>query len=442
MRNLLRCRRGSVALATVIGLVPLIGVVALGAEGGSWYVTRQHAQNAADAAAYSGAVKLACSLVPSVPCDDTQSVDYRAKQFAAQNAFCDAADATSYPGSRCTSHPSGISQAVQVVVNGNLVTATVSQRQPAYLARVLGLSTVNIPATATAQVVVLDNPCVLSLQDPIGFQGSTTVNSPNCGLSSNSKAANSMDFTGNGLDVSNAGTISGLGGCKQTGGTQCSNAIAFSPAPVPNPLSGLDGPMASLSAASFTASPASCNTTAQPTAYDAAHKCYNLTGNGAGKFNFGNSTYNLNGVYFFSGNVTISGSAVITGTATLILMPGSTLTINGNPSINLTAPSSITTDQVPIALQSVVSLMRSLLIYDPQTTSGNESVQISGNSTSSFTGITYAPNADVVYQGSTVSSTCVEVIAKGVKLSGNSNFDNSGCPASVKPVSQYVRMVQ
>ena len=65
MRNLLRCRRGSVAFATVVALVPLIGVVALGAEAGTWYVTKQHAQNAADAAAYSGGLKLACSLAGS-----------------------------------------------------------------------------------------------------------------------------------------------------------------------------------------------------------------------------------------------------------------------------------------------------------------------------------------------------------------------------------------
>ena len=62
MRNLLRCRRGSAAFATVIALVPLIGVIALGGEAASWYVTKQHAQNAADAAAYSGALYLACSL--------------------------------------------------------------------------------------------------------------------------------------------------------------------------------------------------------------------------------------------------------------------------------------------------------------------------------------------------------------------------------------------
>ena len=53
----------------IIALTPLIGVVALGGEAGSWYVTKQVAQNAADAAAYSGALKLACTLAgsPALP---------------------------------------------------------------------------------------------------------------------------------------------------------------------------------------------------------------------------------------------------------------------------------------------------------------------------------------------------------------------------------------
>src|SRR3954469_22370435 len=101
MRNLLRSRRGSIAFATVVALVPLIGVVALGGEAGSWYVTKQRAQNAADAAAISGGWRLICNTYAQkgVPCTDTNSVEYRAKQFAAQNAFCNAGD-TSYPGSR------------------------------------------------------------------------------------------------------------------------------------------------------------------------------------------------------------------------------------------------------------------------------------------------------------------------------------------------------
>src|SRR5450759_4518787 len=107
MRNLLRCRRGSVALVTVIALVPLIGVVALGAEAGSWYVTKQHAQNAADAAAYSGGLQLACSTSGSSTCDKAQDYVYRGKQFADQNRFCNPRD-TSYPCAN--SPPTGTTQ--------------------------------------------------------------------------------------------------------------------------------------------------------------------------------------------------------------------------------------------------------------------------------------------------------------------------------------------
>src|SRR3954469_13298987 len=114
MRNLLRSRRGSVAVATVVALVPLIGVVALGAEAGSWYVTKQRAQNAADAAAYSGGLTLACSISGSTNCDTAHDYVYRGRQYAAQNRFCNAGD-SSYPGSNCaTSLPTGTSQTVQI----------------------------------------------------------------------------------------------------------------------------------------------------------------------------------------------------------------------------------------------------------------------------------------------------------------------------------------
>src|SRR6266700_7696893 len=149
MRNLLRSQRGSAAFVTVIALVPLIGAVAIGAEAGSWYVTKQHAQTAADAAAYSGGLRLACTIAGSTCNDTNTTVAYRGRQFAAQNAFCNAGD-TSYPGSKCTSPPTGTSRTVQIdrgnfaanswtnSATGTFVRATVSQQQPAYLAKVLG----------------------------------------------------------------------------------------------------------------------------------------------------------------------------------------------------------------------------------------------------------------------------------------------------------------
>lgn len=439
MRNLLRSRRGSVAFATVIALVPLIGAVALGAEAGSWYVTKQHAQNAADAAAYSGGLWLACSLSPTACTADALSMDYRGKQFASQNAFCNTGDGTAYPGRRCITLASGTTQRVTITPQGtDAVKATVSQTQPAYLAKLLGLSSVTIGATATAQVKILANPCVLSLSDPLAFQGSTTVQAQKCGLSSNSTQSNSLNFTGNGLDVSKAGSISGQGDCHDNGGGQCSKAITFAPA-VPDPLSGLNAAMSTLTLASFSGKCPSAGNPA-PTAYGPTTKCVNdaftFKSNGGSAGN-----YPLNGVYFFSGKLTIQ-SSTITGTATLILLPGATLTINGGPVIQITALSAVASTQVPAALASVVDLMSKLLIYDPEQTGKNQTVTLSGNSASYFNGIAYFPKADVVYQGSTQSYTCVEVIAKGITLSGNSNFDNSGCPASGKIQSQIVRLVQ
>ena len=61
LRNLSRCRRGSVALMVSAMIVPVIGLTALGAEVGSWHLIRRQAQNAADAAAYAGALALTVS---------------------------------------------------------------------------------------------------------------------------------------------------------------------------------------------------------------------------------------------------------------------------------------------------------------------------------------------------------------------------------------------
>src|SRR4051794_26289054 len=108
MRELLHSRRGSITFATVVALVPLIGFLGLGAEAGSWYVTKWHAQNAADSAAMAGGLPITINTANVNGLIDSQPYDYRGKQFAAQNSFCNAGD-TGYPGSKCPSSlPSGI----------------------------------------------------------------------------------------------------------------------------------------------------------------------------------------------------------------------------------------------------------------------------------------------------------------------------------------------
>jgi len=455
MLNLLHCRRGSAAFATVIALVPLIGAVALGAETGSWYVTKQHAQNAADAAAYSGAVQQACLMAP--PCAVPNTVDYRAKQFAAQNAFCNAGDATAYPGRQCVaSLPTGISQTVQINsltswngVNGQFVQAIVSRQQPAYLATILGLSTVNIGATAVAAVLGLQKPpCALSLTGSISFQGSPNINAPHCGMASNDKNANALDFTGGGMSV-NLGSLSAVGGCTGAA-TFCNTALTYMPAPIANPFSALDGAITTLCGANPSL-PATCGLTppCSPApgkllvAYTATSKCTN-----SGQKAKGNTAYTLDpGVYFISGSLTLTGGSSITGTGvTFILLPGATFDTKGGGTLNITGPTTApSTASLPAALQPDASLFQYMAIYDA---SGDTTVTFGGNSNINLTGNIYAPTAEVTFQGNPTINlggvACGQLIAASIAFNGNATFNDTaqGCGASQLQSSQYVQLVQ
>jgi Flp pilus assembly protein TadG len=237
MRNLLRCRRGSIALYTAVVLVPLIGMVGGGAELGLWYVTVEHAQTAADAAAVAGANRLLWNASDSV------SV---ARNFAKQNGFCDGCK------------PFDATQSVSVDSGAGYVHVIVSQLQPTYLLRVLGSSFQTLGAQATAVVDTLPSPpCILALQGSVSFQGSETVNSPTCGLASNSTASDAISFTGNGGSI-NAPSFS-AGGCSDTGGNQCSytgnNKVSTYVSPIPNPMSGLDSAISALKASDFSGGP-------------------------------------------------------------------------------------------------------------------------------------------------------------------------------------------
>ncbi|QQN65084.1 hypothetical protein JIR23_04540 [Bradyrhizobium diazoefficiens] len=460
MRGLLRSRRGAAAFATVIALVPLIGVVALGGEAGSWYVTHQHAQNAADAAAYSGATQQLCLSDPS-SCTVTQTVDYRGKQAAAQNSFCNTGG-TSYPGSQCSSSlQSGISQTVQIAsltswkgTAGTYVQATVSQQQPAYLARVLGLSTVNIGAIAVAKVqIVAAPPCVLALTGSISFQGSPRIDAPNCGMASNARAANAINFTGGGMTM-NLGSLSTVGGC--TGAASfCDKALKYLPTPTLNPFSALDGVLTTLCGANPTL-PATCGLPncggSTLVAYTAATPCTNGVGGGSnnGLHITSNTPENLCGVYFISNILKITGtpqiqnSSTCTTGVTFILLPGASISNQGNALINITGPTTApTTSSLPPALRSQASLFQGMAIYDASATD----VTFGGNTNINLKGNIYAPNAAVTFQGNPTMSfsggSCGQLIAKSVSFNGNATFDTTGCPWQTKlPKSQYVQLVQ
>lgn len=462
MRKLLRCLRGTVAFATVVALVPLIGAVSLGAEAASWYIIKQRAQNAADTAAYSGAVWLACSLAsPSCTDPAADTMAFRGKEFAAQNGFCNPGD-TAYPGAQC---PTGTTQTVTMASltswngqSGSFAQATVTQAEPTYLASVLGLTTVTIHATAVAKVQGLPHPpCVLALVGSLSFQGSPTINAPNCGVASNDAALNALNFTGGGMTM-NVGSLSAVGGCTGSA-TFCNTALTFMPAPIVNPFSALDGALTTLCGANPTL-PATCGlqncggTTL--IAYTAGFPCTNgASGNNKGLHITSNAAENLCGVYFISntlkitGTPTIQNSSTCTTGVTFILLPGATIQNQGNAVINITAPTTApAAASLPASLQPEAALFQDMAFYAAPCSSCAQTFSFGGNTNVTVHGNIYAPTAAVTFQGNPVITVagqggCGELIAASVAFNGNATFDSGGCPTQIKlPTTQYVQLVQ
>jgi hypothetical protein len=80
-----------------------------------------------------------------------------------------------------------------------------------------------------------------------------------------------------------------------------------------------------------------------------------------------------------------------------------------------------------------------MAIFDTET-----SPKITGNAFFIGSGVFYLPNASLNYQGTSTGSvsTCTELIAASITLSGTSSFDNSGCPTPIKLTSQIVALVK
>ena len=440
MRNVLRCRRGSVAFATVIALVPLIGVVALGAEAGSWYVTKQNAQNAADNAAMSGALTIAIQKAASPVVTDAQTYDYRGRQFAAQNAFCNAGD-TSYPGSHCAaSLPTGTSQTVQIDrgtynagaspswttdAGGSSVRATVSQQQPAFLAAVLGLSTVNISARAIAEIQNPKDLCALGLgpeSNGLTIGGSSVITGNGCALMSNTavKYNGTADFSGSGW------AVNGVSGCVASAG-HCDLSVPYnySMLPATNPLAVLDTQSFNSWTATGSPNDLACSGTLTPNGSTNLYR--NLTCTNLDTVTFSPGTY-----FFYNGKIRINGGTVTGTGVTLVLLGNSSLDISGG-TVNLSAP----------ATNATYPALSGVLIDDQAPTKSSNNVIING-STVSLGGTMYFPNVEVTWGGNVqnTNTACTQVIANALTINGNAYLSTENCAPGTTGKTQVVALVQ
>jgi hypothetical protein len=432
MRNLLRCRRGSVAFATVAALVPLIGVVALGAEAGSWYVIKQHAQNAADSAAMSGALAIANA--------DPQP------DFGTLNGFS-SSDVVTSQGTYSTG--AGF-QPLAAGGTPNAVQAVVTHCQPQtgfslvlYTGSCNGTpKTVMVRALAVAGVITsTKHPCVLAQSGPVTFQDAAVeVNAPNCGIASNGTPVG-INFSVAPKTL-NVGSLTTAGGCSGSYCNSVSPPVNTYAPPTTNPFSALTNALTTPSLLTLTP----CGATLTP--YTASSQCANdnQTINSA-------TLLTVSGVYFFSGGLSLGGNGSLTTaagvSATIIVLPvfdnkgnqQTALKMAGGSTFNITAPTTApSASALPGQLASVASLLSNMALFDPET-----SPQITGGATMAGSGVFYLPNANPLnWQGSSTGqvSTCTEIIAASIQFSGTPNLNNAGCPPTILLQNQVVALVQ
>jgi hypothetical protein len=397
--------------------IPTILIVGLGTEAGSWYLIQRRAQNAADAAAYAGALALTVS----------QSANTEGLAYAAQNGFCN----TGATG--CTAPPAGATQSVNIavgIVNGNTrVTSVVAQYQPPLLTSLVFNRPVTISAQAAAEIKHPQQPCALSLTGTLTIGGSQTFTGGNCTVMSdgNVKFNSGATFSGSGWYVGGTSGCSPLQWCNLAGSA---SDYFLPPTTQPTALTQLEADTANGTIPAEPNKPTNIppcanNTTCTYSSSTAWQG--NLTVNSGAVANL------QNGIYLFD-SLTIGGTLQLAPGATgvNIIVGSGGITFTGSGTVNLQAATNNTGSNLARDLNGV-------LIYDTETTSA----KINGGSNSIYTGALFFPNSDVTWSGNAAgNSNCTEIVAKSLTFTGNTYLNVSGCAPSLVPVSQLVLLVQ
>jgi Flp pilus assembly protein TadG len=127
MRHLRRCERGQAIVVMVLFLASLVGLVTLVLDVGSWFRSQRQLQSAADAGALAGAQAL-----PNSP----GNASALAQQYATQNAS-DLASADYSIGTD--------------LAPNDRITVHVTRNAPGFFAKIFGIDSVHVGATATAE---------------------------------------------------------------------------------------------------------------------------------------------------------------------------------------------------------------------------------------------------------------------------------------------------
>ncbi|WP_181177355.1 pilus assembly protein TadG-related protein [Mesorhizobium sp. B2-8-6] len=387
-----RSTGANVATIFALTLPVVVGAAGFGVEASYWYYNSLRLQATADAAAYAGALE-------QISGSDKPTIVAAATQSAASNGLGSGTIVVNTPPA---SGPNTAKKAVEVIVGQKLdrmFTLIFTQEK--------------VPEQARAVAVITDasSACMLAL-DPsasqaVLFSGSTSVKLTGCSVMSNSIASDAIKLQGAaGLQ---ADCLISAGGVSLSNPVTTVCAAPITQAlPAGDPFVDLPAPVAATPCLNDN------KATLGPGTYCSG---MNLKGN-----------VTLSpGVYVVQGNLKINANAAITGAGVTIFMSGSsTVSMNGNASVKLSAATSGTYSGV--------------LFYGDRTGMSASST-FNGTADSLLTGAIYFPKQQVSYLGNfSGNGGCTRVVANTIQWSGNSTI-NQDCSSLGVPNIPAARSV-
>ncbi|RWA65446.1 MAG: hypothetical protein EOQ28_28970 [Mesorhizobium sp.] len=380
--RLRRDRSGNVATIFALALPVVVGGAGLGVETSYWYYSSLKLQATADAAAYAGALE-------KVAGSDAAAITAAATQSATDNGLGSGTITVHTPP---TTGPNTGNKAVEVILNQNLdrmFTAIFTQSQVPEKAR------------AVARIIDASKACVEALNPSAAqsalFSGNTNVNLVGCSVMANSTASDAIKSQGSaGLSVDCLISVGGVS-LNTPATTVCATPITQA-LPASDPFSDLPTPAATSPCKNVNGNKSS--QTLQSGTYCSG---MDLKGNVA----LQSGTYVVQGAFKINANAVVTCASPCTG-VTIFMSGSNAVSMNGNATVNLSAPTS--------------GNYSGVLFYGDRNGTAAQST-FNGTANSLLTGAIYFPKQQVNYLGNfSGSGGCTQVVADTIQWSGSTTI--------------------
>jgi hypothetical protein len=410
-----------------LSLVPTVALVGLVVDLGWGYYRKQMAKTAAVSAANAAVLAVSglssyttCNLngltcqnetaCPSSPTTPPSSNMINGCLYAKQNGFVNSGNQTV----TMQAHgPDGVAPPDASTSPTYWVTATVSETEPLTFLSVLGSSTTKVVSRSTSGLYIKAGGACIYVLDPVGSSALNAGGTPDveatCGIYVNSNSPSAMRVGGTSAVVDSS-VISIVGNYTTNGHPTINPTPKVGQSAVADPFANVPAPSVPSRCDSNTGIPNSGITMPSDGFYVVCAGGFSMTG--------GPSVTLPAGTYVLKAGDIDLRNGTLTGTGVTFYLTGtfSGITINGNVTLNLSAPTS--------------GPDRGLLFYQDRSLAvGAFSSIINGTSDSFMNGSLYFPTTSVTYTGgSNTQVSYTAIVAYDVSFQGTSYFyaDASG----------------